>query len=175
MGTKRPGSLGRKRPDLAERNRKNAKHNMTNTRTWRIWSAMRERCLNKNSKDFKRYGGRGIFICDEWKDSFQAFLRDMGEAPAGFSIDRIDNDNGYFKKNCRWADAKTQARNRRSNVLVAFGGQLLTVAEWAQKTGLERKTLEYRIRSGWTPERALTTKSLIDRKKKTDGLRSEQY
>jgi hypothetical protein len=88
-------------------------HGMSNTRTHNIWLGMRKRCSNHNAKGAMYYAHRGITVCDEWQ-SFQAFLRDMGEAPDGMSIDRIDGDKGYFKANCRWATATQQARNTRS-------------------------------------------------------------
>lgn len=78
-----------------------------------MYGAMIQRCHNVNNAQYKNYGARGITVCDEWRESFEAFVRDMGERPDGFSIDRIDNDKGYFPDNCRWADWMTQAQNRR--------------------------------------------------------------
>ncbi len=154
----------RKRPDLALRNKQSAKHGMTNSRTYSIWRGIHDRCVNPNSKDFHNYGGRGIKICDRWEHSFILFLEDMGEAPAGMQIDRINNDDGYYKNNCRWTTVKEQANNRRTCIMVTFGNKTQTVAQWAEETGLERKTLEYRIRVGWSAEKALTTPSTIKRK-----------
>lgn len=159
----RCGSAGRKRPDLAERNRQRATHGMRHTPTWKAWSAMRDRCLTPTNKSYPRYGGRGITICDRW-ESFEAFLADMGERPKGTTLGRIDNDGPYSPDNCRWETARQQANNRRNNVRVRWRGEERTVAEWARIVGLERKTLEYRIRSGWDAERALTTPSLTRRK-----------
>ena len=83
------------------------------SRTYATWVGMRARCENPKRFAYERYGGRGITVCERWSSSFENFLADMGEAPAGLSIDRIDNDLGYFKGNCRWATAKEQANNRK--------------------------------------------------------------
>lgn len=137
---------------------------MTKTPTHNTWAQMRQRCSDESCKDFERYGGRGIKVCARWQ-SFENFLEDMGERPKGMTLDRIDVNGSYEPGNCRWATPVEQSRNRRSNVFVTYGAATLTVAEWAERTGLERKTLEHRIRSGWDVERALTTKSITNRKR----------
>lgn len=110
-------------------------HGRSKTREYRIWSAMRDRCSNPSRRSFKHYGGRGIRVCDRWQ-SFDNFLADMGPSN-GLTLDRVDNSRGYSPDNCRWADMKTQARNKRSARDVAV--QSLSVAE------LQRLLLEHTL------------------------------
>jgi hypothetical protein len=128
-------------------------------RTYTSWLHMRSRCLKPENPAFPDYGGRGITVCDRWKDSFENFLADMGECPEGMSLDRYpDNDGHYEPGNCRWATAKEQARNRRNSRTLEFNGQRRTVAEWSEQTGISQQTIGQRIdRRGWSVERALTT------------------
>ena len=89
-------------------------HGKTRTPEYRVWVNMKARCLDPNSQAYKNYGGRGISVCERWKESFETFLRDMGERPSDkYSLDRTDNDGDYEPSNCKWVTAKEQANNRR--------------------------------------------------------------
>lgn len=132
---------------------------------YQAWSNMLERCRNKNLPNYRRYGGRGIKVCERWL-SFQNFLEDMGRRPSPkHSIERINNDLGYFKENCKWATRVEQCRNMRSNTIMEFNGESRCVAEWAEVYGLSREIVWSRLLRGWTLERALTTPR-IPRKRK---------
>lgn len=83
------------------------------TREYNSWQCMKQRCSNPKATDYENYGGRGISVCNRWLDSFENFLKDMGERPEEMTLDRINPDGNYEPKNCRWADAKTQSKNKR--------------------------------------------------------------
>jgi response regulator of citrate/malate metabolism len=104
--------------------------------------------MNPKRKDWPRYGGAGVTVDPAWH-SFQQFLADMGERQPNMTLDRIDNSKGYSAENCRWATWTQQASNRRSNRLVQFDGETLTIAEIARRVGTSRQTIRHRIESGW--------------------------
>ena len=122
-----------------------------------IWSSMKARCYNINCKVYNRYGGRGITICSRWLESFENFVEDMGIRPEkGYSLDRIDNDKGYSKENCRWATSKQQNRNRRDIPYIEYKGESKSVAEWSEITGIKITTLWTRIYTrNWSIEKAM--------------------
>lgn len=133
---------------------RNYKHGMSSTPTWNTWSSMRQRCEDPNHDDYPSYGGRGITVCERWS-SFENFLEDMGEKPQGRSIDRIDNDAGYCKSNCRWATAIEQANNKTTSRWVTFGGRTQTLMQWARELVITHATLQERIARKWSEERIL--------------------
>lgn len=125
---------------------------------YRAWTMMKTRCLNTNNEKYPLYGGRGITICKEWQDSFDAFLADMGERPSSaHSLDRIDTDGHYEPENCRWATASEQAINRRTTRWVEVGGERLNLQQWADRLGADPQTISDRLERGWSAERAVTT------------------
>lgn len=133
-------------------------HFMTRTAEYQTWSGIKKRCYNPSEPGYENYGARGITMCDEWRDDFEAFFRDMGYRPDGTSIDRIDNDKGYSKENCRWATREVQNTNKRSNRRITALGETRLLKEWAEVTGIHRTTLAYRINDlGWSPDRAMST------------------
>lgn len=133
------------------------------SRLYDVWSRMKSRCYNPDSSDYPNYGGRGISMCDEWRDSFQTFETWSvaegydADAPKGqCTIDRIDNNGNYCPDNCRWVDNKTQSLNRRTNRLITYKGETKTLEEFSQEYGLKRATIARRLDAGWEVERALT-------------------
>ncbi len=120
-----------------------------------IWLQMRARCRRVSHQDYPRYGGRGIRVDPSWED-FWVFVADMGERPAGASLDRKNNDDHYRKDNCRWAIGAEQQRNRSSNVVIEHGGRRLCISEWAQALNIPKTTLVSRFARGWSIERALS-------------------
>jgi len=132
------------------------KHGMTNTQSFRIWSGMRTRCLNKNSENYAAYGGRGITICKKW-NTFAGFYKDMGDPPKGLTLDRKNNDKGYSKVNCRWASAYTQAVNRKSTRFITYKKETKSISDWARSIGIRIDTLHHRFTAGWSIEKALLT------------------
>jgi hypothetical protein len=122
----------------------------------RIWGEMIQRCTNPQSKAWNDYGGRGITVCDRWRD-FARFYADMGARPSDeHSIERIDNSNGYEPANCRWATRKEQANNTRRSRLYTLNGETLCVQDWARRAGLHSFTLGRRLKEGMSLEVAMS-------------------
>lgn len=126
------------------------RHNKSNTTEYRIWRDMISRCYNSKRWNYKYYGGRGIFICQTWRDSFQNFLNDVGLRPSlKHTLDRINNDDGYYKQNCRWVTQKEQRANSRPSSRyrkpITYNGQTMLLKDWAKYLGHNYHTLSWRI------------------------------
>lgn len=120
-------------------------HGRSDSRAFKTWVHMRDRCNNPSNPGFHNYGGRGIGICERWSE-FANFYEDMGDPPVGFTLDRIDNEGGYCKENCRWADKKTQAANTRKAFKVHCDGEVISISELARREGRCGATLRARAR-----------------------------
>jgi hypothetical protein len=129
-------------------------HGLTGTRVYRIWQGMLNRCRNENIVGHHNWGGRGITVCEEWKE-FESFLADMGHPPVGFSIERINNDGNYEPGNCKWATRTEQSRNRRTNRIITFNGESLCLKAWADRLKMDQASLSERL-SKWPIHAALT-------------------
>ncbi len=142
-------------------------HGRSSTRTYKIWAGMKARCTNPNEPRYPDYGGRGIKVCARWM-RFENFLRDMGPAPDGMTLERRKNEKGYSRQDCRWATDAEQNRNRGDTVLITHAGVTQCATDWAEQTGIGRKTIVRRLDAGWPIQDALTVKpvSLTDEERK---------
>ena len=113
------------------------------------------RCYNKNNVGYKNYGGRGIHVCKRWRKSVTDFHKDMSDCPAGLTLERIDNNKGYNKRNCKWATYKEQHNNRRNNILLTFKDRTQTVPKWAEELNISQRKIRRCIQHGWPAERIL--------------------
>lgn len=132
------------------------KHGLSGTPTYATWVNMINRCHNPKYHKYPWYGGRGIYVCDAWRENARNFVEDMGYRPEGRTIGRIDNDGPYCRENCRWESVRQQSRNKRNSALIEFGGRVQVLADWAAELGISRATLVERIER-WGVERALST------------------
>lgn len=135
----------------------NTKHNLSQTRLYRIFEGMKTRCYNPKCKPYSAYGGRGIIICDEWLNDFINFYNwaiENGYNDA-LSIDRIDVNGNYEPDNCRWANKKIQSRNRTNNKLYTYKGRTCCIAEWAEIIGINKNVLFNRLKQGWDFKKAI--------------------
>lgn len=138
---------------------KKRKHGQSKTRLYTIYYKILSRCYDVNNDQYKDYGGRGICVCEDWRNDFQSFF-DWATAN-GYSddltIDRVNVNGDYTPNNCRWATRKTQANNTRRNALYTYNGKTKTIAEWSAETGVNYNTLRARLRRyGWDIEKAIT-------------------
>jgi hypothetical protein len=129
-------------------------HGMSNTKVYKTWQSMKQRCFNPKNIQYYDYGGRGITVCERWMD-FQNFFEDMGHTPRGCSLDRIDNNLGYDPKNCKWSTRQDQERNKRNNRLITFENETKTLAEWLDRQQLHVQTFYSRTYRGLSDIEAL--------------------
>lgn len=142
------------------------KHGLSETRLYKVWRTMKERCLCETYRDYKHYGGRGIKVCDEWLDDFMNFYNwamdngyDENAKRGEYTIDRIDVNGNYEPSNCRIVSMKEQANNVRRNHLIEYKGKTQTLSQWSDEVGISSHTLLNRLQNGWSIEKALTTKN----------------
>jgi hypothetical protein len=150
------------------------KHGKAYSSEYFRWSAMKARCYNPNSKLYRLYGARGITVCAEWLESFSNFYKDMGDCPKGYSLDRINVNEGYSKANCRWASNLEQGNNRQIHIERGY-----SVTGLAKETGFVQSTLSNRLlRGGYSLEEALVNKPYESNKPfstSTTGIRGIYY
>lgn len=131
-------------------------HGMPGTQEYRAWGNMLYRCNTESAPNYSGYGGRGIKVCERW-NSFECFFSDMGLAPKGTSLERIDVNGGYSPENCKWATPKEQARNRRNNTTVYYNGKEMCLAAFSDAVGIPYHNMMLRWRRGWSVERIAET------------------
>ena len=129
------------------------------------WQNMKDRCYNIKSPVYKDYGGRGIFVCEKWLNSFVSFISDMGEKPTTkHSLERVDNNKGYSPSNCIWATRKQQTANQRRSVRLTINGETLLQEEWAEKLNVRSSYFSYHLKKNKTADeiynRIITGKAL---------------
>ena len=129
-------------------------HGMSSHSAYHSWWDMMNRCYNSKHKHFKNWGGRGIKVCEYWH-KLENFIEDMGERPAGLTLERKDNNGNYELKNCIWATMKEQGNNRSDNRLITYKGKTKTLKQWSEITGIQPKTLQCRLKK-WSTEKAFT-------------------
>lgn len=135
------------------------RHGWRKSKLYPVWNGMKQRCTNTNSKRYKDYGGRGITVCEEWKE-FKGFLTWALENgyEDGLTLDRIDNSKGYEPSNCRWITMQEQQHNRTNNVYMTCNGETKMLIDWAREKGIDQRLIHARIyRLGWDVERAINT------------------
>lgn len=133
-------SCGCRKPEIA------TTHGMNQEKIYQIWSSIIQRCTNPKNRGYKNYGGRGIQVSEEWK-KFENFFRDVGDQPPGLTLDRIDNDKGYSKENCRWVSWETQAVNRRNTIYTNVLGEKLPLKTISKVTNISADRLKRRLKN----------------------------
>lgn len=143
----------------------NKTHGGRHDRLYLVWMDMRRRCFDKKDKGYKHYGGRGITVCNEWKD-YEVFRKwaysngyDETAQSHKCTIDRIDVNGNYEPQNCRWVDNKAQCNNRRNNRMIEYRGRVQTLRQWSDELGFSYSLVSKRLYAGWNVEKAFTQPS----------------
>lgn len=145
-------------PPKGPRKRAYLSHRLSYTPEYRAWQTMRLRCTESTNPAYPAYGGRGITICDRWLESPAHFIEDMGRKPTPkHEIDRIDNDKGYSKENCRWATRSENDRNRRSTRWVEYHGERRKLADLMEEKKMTDGAVYGRLKAGWSIDRVFDT------------------
>jgi len=146
----------------------NFKHGLSNTPTWARWQQMKRRCYDPNHDNYSYYGGKGITVCDRWRESYANFLEDMGELPTSeHTIERIDRNGNYCPENCYWEPSRiVQNNNTSQNRFFTLNGVTLTMAQWAREYDMPYSRLQSRLASGWELEAALKTPFVLHKDRK---------
>lgn len=166
------------RVEVARKSIAKEKHGGSYSRLYYMWASMKARCYYKGDVSYKHYGGRGIEVCDEWKNDFAAF-RDWamknGYDPNAernqCTIDRIDVNGNYCPENCKWSNAHEQSNNRRNSFVITYAGKTLHTSEWSKITGIPRSTIYARYRYGWTADEIFTP---VNQSRKRNPLHKKQ-
>lgn len=137
-------------------------HGASGTKMYGRWKGMIRRCENKKTRAYKDYGGRGISVCERWRNSFEAFVVDMGPCPDGYSLERKNNNGNYEPSNCIWVPSDIQANNNRRNRILVCNGESKTMAEWSKITEIKIGTIWKRLKTGWSDEEAILTPTTIE-------------
>lgn len=148
----------------------NTKHRESGTKLYRKWISILRRCESPKCPYYKNYGARGITVCDEWHDylTFKKWVEET-QPSEDFTIDRIDNNKGYSPENCRWASKKSQANNRRSNILIEYQGETHNLTEWSEILGFNYKSVHNRMyKLGWSFEKSISVPIDIKKRNKVE-------
>lgn len=151
---------------LETRGKAGKTHGMSKTKIYSVWRAMIQRCYNNGQERCRNYGGRGIKVCDRWKESFDNFYKDMGDDyKEGLSIDRINVNGNYELSNCRWATAEQQSNNKTTSKSITIGSDTKSIEGWERSSGTNKRTIRTRLQRGWNPVQAvygLPVSNLLD-------------